>query len=82
MARKARVKVEEEQIAPATSKKTENPVNSEQELQRQEAVASKAADEMKKAQTMSLIIGMTKTEQGKTIFKDIYSNLLTVINMK
>lgn len=37
---------------------------------------------VKKMQTMSLIVSMTKTEYGKSILNDVYDNLLTVINMK
>lgn len=37
---------------------------------------------LKKAQAMALVIGMAKTEEGKAIVNDIYSNLLTVINMR
>ncbi|MDF2821181.1 MAG: hypothetical protein K0R15_1622 [Clostridiales bacterium] len=37
---------------------------------------------VKKMQTMSLIVSMTKTEYGKAILNDVYDNLLTVINMK
>lgn len=73
MARKARVKVEEEQKAPATSKKTEKPVNSEQELHRQEAVASKAAAEMQKAIADALIMYQNDT----TINTHLVNNGLT-----
>ena len=31
---------------------------------------------------MALVISMAKTEEGKAIVNDIYSNLLTVINMR
>lgn len=37
---------------------------------------------LKKAQAMALVISIAKTEEGKAIVKDIYSNLLTVINMR
>lgn len=37
---------------------------------------------LKKAQAMALVIRMSKTEEGKAIVRDIYNNLLTVINMR
>ncbi|MDD3139605.1 MAG: hypothetical protein PHX08_11620 [Lachnospiraceae bacterium] len=37
---------------------------------------------LKKVQALTLMVGMTKTEEGKAIFNDIYSTLLTVINMR
>lgn len=37
---------------------------------------------LRKAQTMALMIDITKSEKGKAIISDVYNNLLTIINMR